>query len=498
FLFTRIRSPKAQRLGLRVALRNSDARLWVSGVEQPFEDAVGNLPLEPGVNRVLLELPDGGRGMLHVQAQPPSVATLEEAAHPRVVPKLEEATWIRDPNMGTGYVRKTFHLEQVPTDARLVVTAYTGYRLMINGVNVVEDIGPWARWTHPESVNISPFLQQGENVIAAWIQVLHGQNVHAIPEHKGLALALAAQDPDGRVWQLTSDASWKGSAEERANWDRPGLDDRGWQRVEVLGPMGSDPWGRELLAHVGTASEPHRPLAIDLPSPYLTCFDAVPDIAYDILPETAIRVGWYRFVAPPGLAQLKLPTRGQARVWVDGREIPVGRGQLGREKGAIAGPLVATVGDPPAGRSRVTIRLQMARGEYGGAAFSTPIGVALHGGTIEPGLWAEHGLPTYSGIGVYRQQVELTAEEAGRKTLLDLGQVLVAAQVWVDGESAGVRLARPFHYDLSELIHPGRNTIEVHVANTIAPHYTETNQVMNLGPTDSGLLGPVVLRQTGE
>ena len=33
------------------------------------------------------------------------------------------------------------------------------------------------------------------------------------------------------------------------------------------------------------------------------------------------------------------------------------------------------------------------------------------------------------------------------------------------------------------------------VANTIAPHYTVTNHSDNLGPTDSGLLGPVTLRR---
>ena len=57
---------------------------------------------------------------------------------------------------------------------------------------------------------------------------------------------------------------------------------------------------------VGAVSEPRRPLAIDLPSPYLTCFDEVFEVAYDIKPASARRVGWYRFVAPPGLRQLEL------------------------------------------------------------------------------------------------------------------------------------------------------------------------------------------------
>jgi hypothetical protein len=144
--------------------------------------------------------------------------------------------------------------------------------------------------------------------------------------------------------------------------------------------------------------------------------------------------------------------------------------------------------------STVAVRLEMEPGAYGGAAFPVPIGVVLGGGTIQPGLWANFGLPTYSGIGVYRQEVELAAVPPGERVVLDLGRVLVAAEVLVNGQSVGVRLARPFQFDLTDRIVSGRNTIEVRVANTIAPHYTVTNQVSNLGPTDSGLLGPVVLR----
>ncbi len=58
-----------------------------------------------------------------------------------------------------------------------------------------------------------------------------------------------------------------------------------------------------------------------------------------------------------------------------------------------------------------------------------------------------------------------------------------------------MRLARPFRFDLTGLLHAGQNRLEVRVANTIAPHYTVTNESHNLGPTDSGLLGPVVLSQ---
>ena len=481
-LFTRIDSPKKQRLGLRVELRNAGARLWVNGVQQPFEDAVGNLPLEKGQNPVLLDLPDGSGGMLYVQASPPAVQSMKQAARGMVAPDFHSASWIRDASTGAGYVRKKFNLDHVPDEARLIVTAYTGYRLFVNGVKVEEEIGPWAKWTHPESINVTSLLSTGENVIAGWIQVHAGQNLHGAADQKGFVLALKARGPNDHTWDLISDASWKGTTTEQPGWEKPGFDDSSWQPVVVLGQMGAEPWGLEPVKNIGMVTEPHRRLSIDLPSPYLTCFDEVPDVAYDVKPADEPRIGWYRFTAPPGLRRLKLGTSATAQVWVDGQPAEVRNG-------------VAIVPNVPTGLSTVAIRLHMKPGQYSGAAFPLPLGLKLGGGKIRPGLWAEFGLPTYSGIGVYKQTVTFTDQEVGRRTTLDLGQVLVAAELFVNGQSAGVRLARPFKFDVTDLIKPGPNTFEVHVANTIAPHYTVTNRSHNLGPTDSGLIGPVTLRQ---
>ncbi|MFV1965796.1 MAG: glycosyl hydrolase, partial [Pirellulaceae bacterium] len=481
-LFTRMRSPKPQRLGLRVELRNASARLWVNGIEQPFEDAVGNLPLRQGENNVLLDLPDGGHGMLYVQREPPSARSLAEAARGRVAPDLRDAFWIRGADPAEGYVRKTFFLDSDPEEARVVVTAYTGYRLFINSEMIHEEIGPWARWTHPESFNVAHHLRKGKNVIAAWIQAYAGQNVHGEADMKGLAFVLKTRQPNGRESVLVSDDTWRASAAEASGWQDIDFADSTWKPTKALGRMGAEPWGTAPLENLGAVTEPHRSLSIDLTSPYLTCFEAVPDVVYDVKPQSASRIGWYRFQAPPGLKKLALRTTAPARVWVGGVEVEVRDG-------------VAHVEKPPSGPSAVAVRLDMQPGAYGGAAFPLPPGLALEGGTIQPGLWADFGLPTYSGIGRYQQNVDFTAEQVGRRTVLDLGQVLVAAEVLVNGRSAGVRLARPFQFDLTGFIQEGANVLEVRVANTIAPHYTVTNRVPNLGPTDSGLLGPVTLKQ---
>ncbi len=481
-LFTRLVSPSDQRLGLSIQLRQSTARLWVNGVEQPIEGAVGSLPLRRGNNMVLLELSDGGHGMLYVQAEPPSRATLGEVGQGDREPPFAESNWIQVPGAASGYFRKSFQLSDLPREARVVVTGYTGYRLFVNGQQVEEDIGPWAKWTDPETVNIAPYLRAGHNVIAAWVQVLFDQNVRGEISDQALALAMRVDLLDGQTVSLVSDETWRGSEREVPDWQTLEFDDSDWAAVKVLGAMGIEPYGGAPLKNVGAVTEPRRRLAIDLSSPNITCFEEVPEVIYDVFSPKTQPLGWYRFEAPPGLRRLDLGTQAACRVWVDGKEAPVRAG-------------IAEVSTPPPGVSQVAVRIRLERGAYAGAALPQPIAMELAGGTIQPGLWADFALPTYAGIGVYQQTLQLSEEEAGRPTELDLGNVLVAAELFVNGQSAGVCLAHPFRFDLSDNFHAGDNLLEVHVANTLAPHYLETNESTNLGPTDSGLLGPVTLRQ---
>ncbi len=471
-LFTHIRSPKEQRLGLRVELRNDKPRLWVNGVEQPFEDAIGNLPLKKGPNAVLLDLPNGEKGRLYVQKMAPSVRTMDEAARGMVAPDLSAASWIWAGNTTACYLRKTFTLPSVPKQCRIVVTADNGYRLFVNGVKVEEEIGPWARWEYPESFNITPHLRKGKNVVAVW-----GQDLGA---ERGVALAVKARFADGSEQAFVTDAAWKGTVAEHDGWTTADFEESAWSPVTVIGKMGCEPWKTEPLQNIGSASVPRRKLAIDLPAPYLTCFDEVPDIVHDVKAAEAGRIGWFRFKAPPGLSTLDLRTKAKAQVWVDGQPADVADG-------------VARIKSAPAGASTVAVRLEMLPGQYGGAAFPLPLGLTLEGGKIQTGPWTNFALPTYSGIGVYSQTVAFTPDELKSRVILDLGKVLVAAEVLVNDKPVGVRLAAPFKFDLTESLKPGPNRIDVRVANTIAPHYTVTNKVHNLGPTTSGLMGPVTL-----
>ncbi len=176
-LFTRIYSPKEQMAGLNVQLRNSASQLWVNGEKQRFQGAVGSLPLNRGYNNVLLDLPDGTGGKLFVQKEPPAILNSKDGGSDSTSPELSDASWIWFGDTEGAYFRKSFEMNEIPEIAKIVVSGVSGFRLFINGKKVEEDIGPWATWDYPKSVNIEPYLKEGKNVFAAWGQFYKGINV---------------------------------------------------------------------------------------------------------------------------------------------------------------------------------------------------------------------------------------------------------------------------------------------------------------------------------
>jgi len=259
-----------------------------------------------------------------------------------------------------------------------------------------------------------------------------------------------------------------------------GFDDADWKVVNVKGKANAQPWGEDFLRNLSGSTTPYRPLSVNLPSPYLQVFDEMPEIIYDIKEESSKTIGWYRFDAPPGLKKMIFHSKN-VEAWVNGKDVDVRSG-------------VATLENPPKDVSKVALRVRMNPGEYAGAAFAQPIRLVLEGGIIQTGLWAKFAMPGFSGIGVYRQQVHLSTEDVNKALELDLGEVLVAAEVFVNGKSAGAKVAAPYKFDLTGLVRSGNNEIEVRVANTLAPHYTIPRQAKDLGPVDSGLVGPVTLK----
>ncbi len=122
--------------------------------------------------------------------------------------------------------------------------------------------------------------------------------------------------------------------------------------------------------------------------------------------------------------------------------------------------------------------------------------------------WTDTALAHYSGTAIYERDIQAPALQPGERLLLDLGEVGLAAEVWVNGKPAGQRAWRPFRFDVTGLVKPGTNRIRVRVANsdagwqsqgdTVYPkgswglkYQTELDRVPTLVP--NGLEGPVRL-----
>lgn len=132
--------------------------------------------------------------------------------------------------------------------------------------------------------------------------------------------------------------------------------------------------------------------------------------------------------------------------------------------------------------------------------------------------WTEHpeeGVKYYSGTATYQRALELPADwsASGRRVHLDLGDVREVAEVFVNGQSAGILWKPPFRADITDLIKPGSNELKIEVVNLwvnrlagdanlpadrrlTRTNITSDNSEGNPEPwraLQSGLLGPVRL-----
>jgi len=84
--------------------------------------------------------------------------------------------------------------------------------------------------------------------------------------------------------------------------------------------------------------------------------------------------------------------------------------------------------------------------------------------------WTDHedeGVKYYSGSGFYTKTLNVPAGWLGsrRRIHLDLGDVREVAEVFVNGESAGVLWKPPFRADITSLVKPGANALKIEVMN---------------------------------
>ena len=91
------------------------------------------------------------------------------------------------------------------------------------------------------------------------------------------------------------------------------------------------------------------------------------------------------------------------------------------------------------------------------------------------GSWTWTGLTYYSGEVVYEKEFELDQRLQGRNLELDLGQVGVTAEVWLNDRKVGVRLWQPFRFEVTDFLRPGVNRLRIAVTNSDANSRAEAS-----------------------
>jgi hypothetical protein len=80
---------------------------------------------------------------------------------------------------------------------------------------------------------------------------------------------------------------------------------------------------------------------------------------------------------------------------------------------------------------------------------------------------AEPGIRYYSGTAVYQKTFQVDAAQLTPQcpVYLDLGMVKDFARVWLNGKDLGALWKPPFRVDVTGILHPGQNNLEVQVTN---------------------------------
>lgn len=127
------------------------------------------------------------------------------------------------------------------------------------------------------------------------------------------------------------------------------------------------------------------------------------------------------------------------------------------------------------------------------------------------GDWRKFLGEHFSGVGEYRCEFSVPEEALGQEAAIDLGRVRYVARVRLNGREAGRRAWQPYGVEVTGLLKPGVNLLEVEVTNTLAEQslrpevvemmqasgwrngYRQRAEAFEAESLGGGLLGPVTL-----
>ncbi|MGI5895293.1 MAG: glycosylhydrolase-like jelly roll fold domain-containing protein [Candidatus Merdivicinus sp.] len=99
--------------------------------------------------------------------------------------------------------------------------------------------------------------------------------------------------------------------------------------------------------------------------------------------------------------------------------------------------------------------------------------------------------PNFSGIIRYEGTFVWDGEG---KAALDLGEVGETAHLWINGKDCGIRISKPYFFEVTEAIQKGENKIRIEVANTLV-HRVQDGFSTFMAIPPSGLTTPITFFQ---
>ena len=79
----------------------------------------------------------------------------------------------------------------------------------------------------------------------------------------------------------------------------------------------------------------------------------------------------------------------------------------------------------------------------------------------------EQGCPFYSGTAVYRQTVDIPGFLPSQRVVIQAEKPADIVAFVINGAPAGVRPWAPFQVDITDLVKPGPNFVELKVTNSL-------------------------------
>jgi hypothetical protein len=442
-------------------------RAWINGEEIPVSDT-GYLVMVPvtlreGPNAVEFRLE--AEEDVELRAHFAFVRDPARYARPELI---RAADGVRKDTV-VAY-RRTVSVPFHPEKAVVQVGSDAPCRVYVNGVQAGRQ-GGFDPYFEQHQARIQPYdatpqAREGENEVKVEVSDLGVPHAVSVDGFFGAG---------GNSVPFISDGAWEVT--------RDGNPVKIGQRRQPFGSI--YPWGDPASPHLWRRPHPlpGSNWLEDAPGADGVVIDLAPDVR-----EPGQGTEWLRFLVPPGAARMRLTVHGPLTVYLDGEERARSTGE------DVTGTLeieLPRAGDP---ERFCALRVEADPGHAAGAILDGPVRFLTGTGSMRLGNWEDRGLTDYSGGMRYMRRIEWRASgsEAARLQL-DLGRVRGTAEVLINGTSAGVRIWSPYVFDLTGLLTPGDNDLEVLVFNTLGPYMdaVSPSRFVFGGQKVSGVMGPV-------